>query len=251
MHVTCDVTRRPLKSCGRKPSFRLPTTMSINAPDPSSSALPTVPTISSTIPDATKRKIDEILATFPVTEPTRKRAKRSLKYVHLPPTHYPHLILRSAPRSPAERLQAASKFFVRAVNPFMDIGTAMRYGSEHHWGTPVEATASNTVTIPASYVIIPHSLSRVYSMHISSEVVLQNNYIKAFDSIFANVPELLDAVKYIYLEIPEKPEQWNQLIAMVRRTIVCTHTVDTCMPLDAEVGYQRTNERHGRSQALP
>ncbi|KAJ7090546.1 hypothetical protein C8R44DRAFT_891981 [Mycena epipterygia] len=179
------------------PSFLLPTLIPTNAPDTnSSSSPPTVPTISSTIPEATKRKLDEIISAFPVqatTEPSRKRAKRSPK---------------SCSQKLPERLQAAAKFFMRAANPFMDIGSAMHYGSEQHWGTQEGTVASNTVTTPRF-------------------IDRQNTYVKAFDAMFASVPDLLDVVKYIYLKIPEKPENWNQLISMMCKAATSARTNDT------------------------
>jgi hypothetical protein len=35
----------------------------------------------------------------------------------------------------------------------MDIGLVLEEGCEHHWGTAVSDTTSNTIQVPASYVL--------------------------------------------------------------------------------------------------
>ncbi|KAJ7501683.1 hypothetical protein B0H11DRAFT_1908116 [Mycena galericulata] len=90
------------------------------------------------LPPALKRKCDDItssvLKVVSTTEPPTKRPKWS----------------RNASQSTMGRLLSAAKFFVRGVNPYMDIGAAMLYGPEHHWSTPAAADPSNTVVIPPS-----------------------------------------------------------------------------------------------------
>ncbi|KAJ7670436.1 hypothetical protein B0H17DRAFT_1209305 [Mycena rosella] len=152
------------------------------------------------IPDAIKSKHHDLVSALgPVQEeaaaPAAKRRKRS-----------PNSALRVPP---LERLTTAAKFFTRAVSPFLDIGDAMLYGPEHHWSPPVVSCPSNLITIH------------------SSELEQQQIHIKAFNKIFSTVPDLLDVVKHVYLEIPTKSKQWKLLVKAMQTAARSARTADT------------------------
>ncbi|KAK7039703.1 hypothetical protein R3P38DRAFT_3262100 [Favolaschia claudopus] len=97
-----------------------------------------------------------------------------------------------------ERLISASKHFPRGVNPFFDISLVMTYGTESNWG---EGSSSFT----------PEEL----------------RYAAAFDKLFAVDPDLLDPMKQFYLEMAEKPDQWERLVTTMRQAATSARTSDT------------------------
>ncbi|KAK7021662.1 hypothetical protein R3P38DRAFT_2962691, partial [Favolaschia claudopus] len=97
-----------------------------------------------------------------------------------------------------ERLISASKHFPRGVNPFFDISLVMTHGTESNWG---EGSSSFT----------------------DKEL----RYAAAFDKLFAVAPELLDPIKQFYLEMAEKPEQWERLVTTMRQAATSARTSDT------------------------
>ncbi|KAJ7156269.1 hypothetical protein C8R46DRAFT_1226496 [Mycena filopes] len=89
-------------------------------PPPPPASVPPAP------PTASKRRFDEVLATFggEVVAPANKRAKRDTFDA----------------KSDRDKLASLAKRFVRAVNPFMDIGLVLHYGCIARWGSdPVPA----------------------------------------------------------------------------------------------------------------
>ncbi|KAJ7678396.1 hypothetical protein B0H17DRAFT_1206850 [Mycena rosella] len=110
---------------------------------------------------------------------------------------------------PLERLTTTAKFFTHTVSPFPDIGDAMLYGPEHHWSPPVVSCPSNSITIH------------------SSELEQQQIHIKAFKKILSTVPDLLDVIKHVYLEIPTKSKQWKLLVKAMQTAARSARTVDT------------------------
>ncbi|KAJ6582166.1 hypothetical protein B0H19DRAFT_524806 [Mycena capillaripes] len=168
---------------------------SSNAPGPEASTVPT--TIAASIPEPTKRKLDEVLTSFP-KEPGKNGRKR--------PRRSPN-----ASRDTVERLEGAAKYFRRGVHPYMDVGTALHYGSERRWGTPVETTPSNTIAIPPS------------------ELARQDTYVRAFDKMFSIVPDLLDVVKHLFLQSSESEgeKQWSCFTTMMSAAATSARTSDT------------------------
>ncbi|KAJ7113508.1 hypothetical protein C8R44DRAFT_881815 [Mycena epipterygia] len=169
--------------------------MTSNTPPigPPSTSAPTVAT--PTMPAPLKRKYDDIVAALnPVAGQVQaKRRKRA----------------SSAVLTTEERLVAIGKYFVRAVHPFMDVNEPMLYGPEHHWSTPTTAAPSNVVVIPAA------------------ELARQKLCITAFDKMFALAPDLLEAVKQLFLEIQSNPERWNALVKMLQKAATSARTSDT------------------------
>ncbi|KAJ6543599.1 hypothetical protein DFH09DRAFT_37905 [Mycena vulgaris] len=169
--------------------------MTSNAPPsapPSASSGTTIPTlsISATIPETTKRKMDEVIASSQGGPAKRVRGPK-------------------ATRPSDQRLQSVAKFFVRAVHPYMDIGSALHYGPDRHWGHRVVVDPSNTVVTPPS------------------ELARQDAFVQAFDLMFSVAPDLVDVIKCFYLAIPESPELWNQLVAKMRKAATSARTNDT------------------------
>ncbi|KAJ7737166.1 hypothetical protein DFH07DRAFT_1064798 [Mycena maculata] len=88
---------------------------------------------------------------------------------------------------------------MRAVNPYMDIGYALQYDCERHWGTPVALDASNTIRIPGS------GRAR------------QDACVAAFNAMFRNTEDMLDIVKHLFLQISEDDtENWDKLVTTLR-----------------------------------
>ncbi|KAJ6556398.1 hypothetical protein B0H19DRAFT_1262465 [Mycena capillaripes] len=48
---------------------------------------------------------------------------------------------------PLDKLFSVAKFFPRGVNPFLDIGLVMFYGSDTRWAAPVSSDPSNTSAV--------------------------------------------------------------------------------------------------------
>ncbi|KAJ7732327.1 hypothetical protein DFH07DRAFT_968430 [Mycena maculata] len=160
---------------------------------PSTASGATVSTNTIPIPETTKRKLDELTASFSAMVAKKKR-RRSPK----------------ATKTTAEKLEDIGKFFVRAVNPYMDIGDALQYGCERRWGTPAAVDASNTVRIPAS------------------EHARQDACVAAFNAMFRNTEDMLDVVKHLFLQISEDDtENWDKLVTTLRSAATTARTGDT------------------------
>ncbi|KAK6972043.1 hypothetical protein R3P38DRAFT_3487013, partial [Favolaschia claudopus] len=101
-----------------------------------------------------------------------------------------------------QKLVALSKFYHRGVNPFFDIGLVMTFGGEAEWGAPSDSNS------PAKT---------------KDELRL----IAAFKTLFARAPELLPALKQIYLEIIVNADQWDRLTSMMREAATSARTTDT------------------------
>ncbi|KAJ7468187.1 hypothetical protein FB451DRAFT_1401433 [Mycena latifolia] len=59
----------------------------------------------------------------------------------------------------------------------------------------------------------------------------QQQSVKAFDLLFSIIPDLLDVVKQLYLDIPTKPVQWDNLIDLMRSAV-------TAVPITAATSAQ-------------
>ncbi|KAJ7841818.1 hypothetical protein B0H14DRAFT_3693499 [Mycena olivaceomarginata] len=165
-------------------------------PGPAASAntVSTPNTTGTAIPTAIKRKIDEITATFPATDARKKkRPKRS----------------PNAAKTTAERLDGVARYFAGGVHPYMDIGSALDYGSQHHWGPPVEIVPSNTIQMP------------------ESERIRQDACVAAFNKMFSIAPDLLELIKYIFLQAEEDSDHWNKLVASMRASASSGRVADT------------------------
>ncbi|KAF7356031.1 hypothetical protein MVEN_00932600 [Mycena venus] len=110
-----------------------------NVPGPNVPGSNTVPTPTTTIPPAitySKRKIDEVVATFEESKKSKtgKCPKRSVNAIKTTP----------------KLLDSVARYFPRSVHPYMDIGSALHNGADRHWGTPVDDVPSNETQMPAS-----------------------------------------------------------------------------------------------------
>ncbi|KAJ6552937.1 hypothetical protein B0H19DRAFT_1263374 [Mycena capillaripes] len=144
---------------------------SSNAPGPEAPTVPT--TIAASIPEPIKRKLDQVVTSFPKEgKKGRKRPKRS----------------PNATRDTVERL---------SPNTFD--------------AAYIQTTPSNTVAIPAS------------------ELARQDAYVRAFDKMFSIVPDLLDVVKHLFLQVSESGDehQWNSFTKMMSAATTSVRTSDT------------------------
>ncbi|KAJ7222725.1 hypothetical protein B0H12DRAFT_1241080 [Mycena haematopus] len=155
-------------------------------PPPQVTSAPTVPP-----PTAAKRKFDEIIASMPQNKRalTKKRAKRDTMET----------------KSALDKLVSIARYFVRAVNPYMDVGLALFYGSLAHWGPAEAPDPTNAVSVP------------------ESERVEQQKHAKAFDKMLAKSPGSLD----IMHEFNKEEEQWVQLVSMFREAASGARQNDT------------------------
>ncbi|KAJ7787026.1 hypothetical protein B0H14DRAFT_295738 [Mycena olivaceomarginata] len=151
------------------------------------------PTPPTTAPTAAKRKYDEIVASFPAPTAKKKKAKRS----------------PNAARSTAERFNSMARYLTRGFHPFLDIGLVLQEGCEHHWGTPVSDTPSNTIQVPAS------------------ELLQQVRRVAAFDEIFSLAPDLLDVVKLLFAGFESDPDSWNAFVTTMRASANSGRVGDT------------------------
>ncbi|KAJ7691312.1 hypothetical protein B0H17DRAFT_1201167 [Mycena rosella] len=149
-----------------------------NAPTPALNPTSAAPTTITTLNEPTKHKYSSLLESLGQPRPaTKKRCKgATAKLVAYLPFSSPYKYLYSTDTATLDRLTSAAKYFVRVVSPYRDIGTAMVFGPEHHWGQHADPDPSNAITIPVS------------------ELEDQQEYIKAFDKMFATVPDLLDVL---------------------------------------------------------
>ncbi|KAJ7686356.1 hypothetical protein B0H17DRAFT_1204268 [Mycena rosella] len=185
-----------------------------NAPTPALSPTSAAPTTVTTLNEPTKRKYSSLLESLgqprPATGPKKRRKGATAKLVVYLPVSSPYKYLYSTDTATLDRLTSAAKYFVRAVSPYRDIGTAMVFGPEHHWGQHADPDPSNVITIPVS------------------ELADQQEYIKAFDKMFSTVPDLLDVVKQMYLDIEAKgADQWDKLVDKMQKAATSARTADT------------------------
>ncbi|KAK7013428.1 hypothetical protein R3P38DRAFT_2788336 [Favolaschia claudopus] len=80
-----------------------------------------------------KRAFDECVADMDGSGPRKKSKRESMKT-----------------KSAYQKLLSCARYFPRGVNPFLEIGMALRYGSQALWATRTTVDAANTVTIPQS-----------------------------------------------------------------------------------------------------
>ncbi|KAJ7651839.1 hypothetical protein B0H17DRAFT_1215142 [Mycena rosella] len=185
-----------------------------NAPTPALSPTSAAPTTVTTLNEPTKHKYSSLLESLgqprPATGPKKRRKGATAKLVVYLPVSSPYKYLYSTDTATLDRLTSAAKYFVRAVSPYRDIGTAMVFGPEHHWGQHADPDPSNVITIPVS------------------ELADQQEYIKAFDKMFSTVPNLLDVVKQMYLDIEAKgADQWDKLVDKMQKAATSARTADT------------------------
>ncbi|KAJ6572483.1 hypothetical protein DFH09DRAFT_1362442 [Mycena vulgaris] len=140
---------------------------------------------------AAKRTFQDIVATqmAPVPVLANKRAKRNTIET----------------KTPLEKLMSSAKFFVRGVNPYMDISLAMFYGSEALWASRAAPDPSNAMIIPPE------------------ELAQQKRYVDAFNMMMAIAPSSLDVLHEFYMD----DTQWNRLVRMFRQAAASARQNDT------------------------
>ncbi|KAF8130925.1 hypothetical protein K438DRAFT_2032079, partial [Mycena galopus ATCC 62051] len=168
----------------------------MSVPPPSSGSVPPVitpPPGSSTpidVPTAAKRKFEEVLASMgdaPI--PVNKRAKRDSLET----------------KTQLDKLVSMAKFSVRAVNPFLDIGLVLLYGSEARWGPAVDEAASNANSQPDSA---------------RQEQLI---HVKAFDKMLSISLGSLEVLG----EFHKVDAHWKRLIALFRKQSSTARQNDT------------------------
>ncbi|KAJ7624006.1 hypothetical protein B0H17DRAFT_1219027 [Mycena rosella] len=150
-------------------------------------------------PSAAKRAFDEAIATLgtiPIS--SNKRTKR----------------VTIETKSPLEKLLSCAKYFVRAVDPYMDMGLVLFHGSQAHWAVP-------TIVCPSSTTIVPPE-------HLAE----QKRHIDAFDRMFSISPESVELLREFY----KVPVQWTRIVAKLRAAAKNARQTDTS-GLKHKLGY--------------
>ncbi|KAJ7445580.1 hypothetical protein FB451DRAFT_1188998 [Mycena latifolia] len=147
-------------------------------------AAPSVP------PTEAKRKYDEVVAALgaiPVV--SNKRAKCDMIET----------------KSPLEKLLTLPKYFVRAVNPFMDISLVMFYGSEAHWSVPASVDPSDVTTIS------PEARA------------VQEHHADPFERMLVIWPGALDLLCEFYKD----DNQWTHIVKLFHDTAlsICSNDI--------------------------
>ncbi|KAJ7668961.1 hypothetical protein B0H17DRAFT_1209840 [Mycena rosella] len=150
-------------------------------------------------PSAVKRAFDDAIATLgTVPISSNKRTKRATIET----------------KSPLEKLLSCAKYFVCAVDPYMDIALVLFHGSQAHWAAPT--------------IVCPSSTTIVSSEHLAE----QKRHIDAFDRMFSISPESVELLREFY----KVPVQWTRIVAKLRAAAKNARQTDTS-GLKHKLGY--------------